>query len=250
MGFGLKLRGLHRAVERAYKSVGVKSGSTGVVSTSRSYQRRSLSRRFIVAEKQSSILSGFCQCGCGQKTMISSVTRNDRGHIRGQALPYCHGHSSRWIQYREDSDKAIAAGLIFCRRCKEAKPREMFFESLDRHGIRCKSCSKNDHHKWRNNNRKSHKVYLKRFSLRKNYGLTLEEYQEILKKQKGKCAICGGVETRKAMFGGPKDLSVDHCHKTGKVRGLLCNRCNNGLGCFKDSVELLRAAAVYLTKER
>jgi len=64
-------------------------------------------------------------------------------------------------------------------------------------------------------------------------------------KQNGKCAICKKPETRKT---GNKirELSIDHCHKTGKVRGLLCDSCNNGLGRFKDSVKLLESALKYL----
>ncbi len=69
----------------------------------------------------------------------------------------------------------------------------------------------------------------------------------MLKKQDGKCAICKKVETsvnkKTNKF---KDLSVDHCHKTGKIRGLLCSRCNSGLGFFKDDLEIIKNAGLYL----
>lgn len=77
------------------------------------------------------------------------------------------------------------------------------------------------------------------------YGLEEEEYQAILDRQGGVCAICRNPE-RTVKNGKVCNLSVDHDHKTGKVRGLLCNSCNNLLGRAKDDPNTLRAAATYL----
>ena len=74
------------------------------------------------------------------------------------------------------------------------------------------------------------------------YGITLEDYAAMLKKQDGKCAICGA----RTPGSGKKMWSIDHDHATGEVRGLLCGTCNTGLGMFKDSADNLRAAANYL----
>ena len=77
------------------------------------------------------------------------------------------------------------------------------------------------------------------------YGLTPETYQDLSESQGHVCAICGspyGLESQK------HPLYVDHCHKTGKVRGLLCSHCNAGLGHFRDNPELLMEAARYLTR--
>ena len=71
------------------------------------------------------------------------------------------------------------------------------------------------------------------------YGLTHEAYTELLYLQKGLCAICKDEQTR-------GKLGVDHCHKTKKVRGLLCMKCNHGIGNFNDSLELLELAKQYL----
>ena len=73
----------------------------------------------------------------------------------------------------------------------------------------------------------------------RKYGITLEKYEAMEKKQNGVCAICMEKEPN-------KKLAVDHCHITGKVRGLLCSNCNNGLGKFKDSKTLLIKAINYL----
>lgn len=70
------------------------------------------------------------------------------------------------------------------------------------------------------------------------YGLTPAQFEEMLLKQEGKCAIC--------LIPSEKRLHIDHCHKTGKVRGLLCGNCNMALGLFKDNEQLLIAASVYL----
>jgi len=79
----------------------------------------------------------------------------------------------------------------------------------------------------------------------KNYGLDLKDYQKLLEAQNHKCAICGSPppNNRKTR------LSIDHCHKTGKVRGLLCDRCNRSIGLLKDDVSILKKAIEYLNKE-
>ena len=79
----------------------------------------------------------------------------------------------------------------------------------------------------------------------KKYGITLKDYDRMLEEQNHKCKICGKSET--AIVGGIKPmLSVDHCHETKKVRGLLCSACNRALGMFKDSPEILKNAIKYL----
>lgn len=84
-------------------------------------------------------------------------------------------------------------------------------------------------------------------ALRESFGITLAQYQEMHENQGGRCAICGNPETQ-MRNGKIKMLAVDHCHSTGKIRSLLCCECNQGLGKFKDSPELLLNAAEYLKK--
>jgi hypothetical protein len=74
--------------------------------------------------------------------------------------------------------------------------------------------------------------------LRKNFGMTIEEFDQMLEKQGGRCAICNETWER--------TMHVDHCHKTGRIRGLLCSTCNTGIGMLKDSKEIALAAARYL----
>jgi hypothetical protein len=80
--------------------------------------------------------------------------------------------------------------------------------------------------------------------LKKEFGISIDEYYKKLAKQKKVCAICS-----KSCSSG-KNLAVDHCHTSGRIRGLLCGKCNLGLGLFKDDVILLDTAKKYLLKYR
>lgn len=75
------------------------------------------------------------------------------------------------------------------------------------------------------------------------YGLTLEDYDQLVEEQDGVCAICKGTD-----FGKHGRMFVDHNHETGEIRGLLCNRCNSGLGLFKDNTASLLNAIQYLQR--
>lgn len=77
----------------------------------------------------------------------------------------------------------------------------------------------------------------------RQYGISAEDYRKILAAQGGSCAICGRIDSGNA---NDTRLHVDHCHATGKVRGLLCTNCNHGIGKFADSPERLNRAAAYL----
>jgi len=76
---------------------------------------------------------------------------------------------------------------------------------------------------------------------RNKFGIGLHQYQAILEEQGGLCYLCGQNDFR--------NLAVDHCHKTGKVRRLLCSNCNMGLGKFNDNPDLLRKAANYVEQD-
>jgi hypothetical protein len=75
-------------------------------------------------------------------------------------------------------------------------------------------------------------------SIKHNYGILPADYQAILEWQGGVCAICRRLPT--------EHLCIDHCHATGRIRGLLCRKCNTGLGCYEDDTELMNMAIKYL----
>jgi hypothetical protein len=77
--------------------------------------------------------------------------------------------------------------------------------------------------------------------IRRKYNISLQEFNDLLELQGGGCAICGMSEEPDG-----RRLSIDHCHDTGDVRGILCNGCNNGIGSFGDKIEPMMKAIEYL----
>lgn len=84
--------------------------------------------------------------------------------------------------------------------------------------------------------------------LKTRYTITPKEYEAKLISQDYCCAICGKDVADNIRGGIPVALSVDHCHKSGSLRDLLCFSCNGGLGSFKDNIEILQKAIDYLRK--
>lgn len=97
--------------------------------------------------------------------------------------------------------------------------------------------------------RDSNPDYFLEKALRRNYGVTLEWYKRKLDEQGGACAICKKPEKLK-INGRVVRLSVDHCHDTGRARGLLCNTCNRGIGLLNHDASLLMEALEYLKESR
>jgi len=153
--------------------------------------------------------------------------------------------------------------MLMCSVCHSAKPEVDFYRNRrTKTGFReeCKECFSQYVRQWRAKNRDKVKVYrgkerdllqrkkrdnpkwwattIKRRLLRREYGLSLEEY-EIM--EADGCAICGVKRSKNG-----RRLSVDHNHATGKVRGLLCNECNFSVGLMRERPELLERAAQYI----
>lgn len=149
-----------------------------------------------------------------------------------------------------------------CTYCKEQKEYTMFYENRKD----CKSCvaikaklryvlsgnrseyrAKNREklresgNRYYHNNKSKVRATTRKSQLKNDFNITPDDYKKMLMSQDGKCKICGKSE--KIINRG---LAVDHCHETGRVRGLLCNSCNLGLGKFKDSIEVLEKALEYL----
>lgn len=109
----------------------------------------------------------------------------------------------------------------------------------------CKHCQSKSNKKYKDKNKDRTKAN-RRKSLLKSYGLTPESYDIMFKEQLGLCKICKNPSPKRWRS---EKLFVDHDHKSGKVRGLLCHDCNYGLGGFKDNVELLKNAIKYIKGE-
>lgn len=126
-----------------------------------------------------------------------------------------------------------------CNKIKEAadfNPRSDHPKYLRSHCKEC--CSKKGLERYRKL-KPTRLAIARRYQLKKLYGITPEQVEEMRAKQKGCCGSCQEPYT---------ELHVDHDHLTGKVRQLLCRSCNNGLGCFMDDVSRLEKAIEYLKR--
>ena len=95
--------------------------------------------------------------------------------------------------------------------------------------------------KWRQDNPEKHAASLRKAALKRKYGVTQEQFRQMLARQGGGCAVCRRTETSNG-----HDWTVDHDHVTGKIRGLLCSQCNSMLGMAGDSKENLQRGIRYL----
>ena len=133
-----------------------------------------------------------------------------------------------------------------CSCCKEIKDSSLFPKATNKprgFAWECKACKNANRKKKKDNTDPEEWSALYRsYYLKSKYGITLEWYNEKLKSQNHKCAICGQDEVD--VF--KQTLYVDHCHNTGKVRGLLCHPCNAALGLLKENEEILKNAQIYL----
>jgi hypothetical protein len=147
--------------------------------------------------------------------------------------------------------------LCRCELCKEAmrayraRPAEGWDHGTGRKylsGCRCEVCRAAHNMHYRNYRKRRGFDYVKDSNLRQAFGITLQDYLDLKSKQGRRCAICGEHETMKHHRGVVNQLSVDHDHVTGVVRGLLCQQCNRALGLLKDSIDVLLKAAEYLKR--
>ena len=121
-----------------------------------------------------------------------------------------------------------------CSICRNVYPIDLF-EKNSRlrhgHGYNCRECARKR---------------AREAAIQMNFGITLDHYHALLREQGGGCAICGS-SVGVGKLGRLTRLAVDHCHQSGVVRGILCYRCNAGLGHFLDRIPLLQKAIQYLS---
>lgn len=146
-----------------------------------------------------------------------------------------------------------------CIGCRQEKPLTEFYPTKQGkrgHYSRCRTCWAQAGREWRQRNREAAKRYradyrrthrkelahtTRRSDLKTRYGITPERYDELFQIQGGKCHLCGDPPESN------RRPCVDHAHSTGVVRALLCDRCNAGLGAFRDNPELMRRAAAFVS---
>lgn len=130
-----------------------------------------------------------------------------------------------------------------CTKCNKTLPLTSFHKNRSNKGglrLQCKYCRNASYRSWRKAN--PHKVREQKYKNR--YGISITEYNSLLKRQEYSCKICGINSPGRRNY-----FFVDHCHSTGRVRGLLCDNCNKGLGHFKDNISTLKMAIKYIKRE-
>ena len=129
-----------------------------------------------------------------------------------------------------------------CSRCGNARDGS--------HAAYCRECYKAYSREWTRKNPEKAALKDRRARLKKAYGLTEEDWRQMLADQGHACAICGTGDPGGRGFTETFGFHVDHCHTTGVVRGLLCHRCNLAIGHAEDDPQRLRRMADYLEMER
>ncbi len=149
----------------------------------------------------------------------------------------CGSAAHRRRRGQKPFQKSVVDGRKRCNTCDTWKPVEDFTFRKDRNGGPISDCRPCMAARGRAYNA-SDRGRTRRYALK--YGVTVEWYEAKLKEQGGRCAICLEKPA------GSRRLAIDHCHQTGRARGLLCFLCNSALGRFDDSPERLRRATAYI----
>lgn len=148
----------------------------------------------------------------------------------------CEQEYPATVEFFRKESRSPAGLHSWCRKCKDTYEKAWRIANPDK-------CRKNVT-AWQKANPEKFKSAQRRGDLRRSYGITVEQYDQVFEIQGGVCAICGGVNLD------GRRLFVDHNHETGKIRGLLCLPCNYALGYLKESPELFIKALHYLIRNK
>lgn len=181
------------------------------------------------------------ECESSNARVRTHYQREDGGKLRFYRCKDCQHKFTVAIAPEEAAGIAIdrrrliarSATEKWCNKCKRALPVESFGKKdADLYRPACKECS--------NQIRAERQLE----TIVKSHGISVEQFEAMLARQGGVCAICKRPQTVKRR----RRLSIDHCHKTGVIRGLLCDQCNTGIGNLREDPAVLQAAIEYLRK--
>ncbi len=176
------------------------------------------------------------------------INKNARGKYQERAQIFDRLYGKKLAEQKKQTmgiklvkrlENAIQVNKI-CAKCGFTKPVSQFYGhvgSKDGLRARCKACDRQFAIKYKDRVRDR--------ELKRNYGITLDDYRAIFNSQKGVCAICQNPESIAG-----RTLAVDHDHKTDEIRGLLCSKCNSAIGILGDTSESLYKAYLYLTRKQ
>lgn len=175
-------------------------------------------------------------CGCYHSEVVALIGKNNKGQSEGRGQPRKYENyegalgKTVGVTDRSESNGAIQY-LVECSKCGEIHKRNATDITKERLSKDCKFYKAAN---WSGLERDE-------LNIRRQYGITLEDFDNLLKFQNNRCAIC------QENFGSARrSINIDHDHKTDKVRGLLCSGCNTGLGHLGDNLDGIRRALYYL----
>jgi cell fate (sporulation/competence/biofilm development) regulator YlbF (YheA/YmcA/DUF963 family) len=211
---------------------------------------------------------------CGKQKDVIEFSKHKLG--KNGLRPHCKlcaTKQDKVLREKYAESVKICCENKLCSRCDILHPITLFRKNKcnkDGYSRYCKNCDneynklfnsidgyQQNQHEKREINGKSkayrqtekYKINQRRYTLKRCFGITVYEYEEMYKSQNGKCNICGKEETSYDKKQGVlRRLSVDHDHKTGKVRGLLCSNCNLAIGKMNEDISILKSAIEYLEK--
>lgn len=191
--------------------------------------------RFSITRVCSNCSSSYTPTGANQKFCTACISSRNNFH---------HPDDAKMVCTKCGNEKSI---FDFTRRYKNKAQRHEQCRDCKGNYRRAwiKTLEENPAARWKKRNPEKEADCADRYILKK-MGLTLEQYKIINERQRGLCAICNKPNT----FRGRRRLVFDHCHASGKFRGLICHYCNLVLGAAKDKPETLIAAAQYLDYAR
>lgn len=192
------------------------------------------------------------QKACSKCNIIKSAINFQKRHKTNRLLSWCKDCHNFHNRERDRKKRELLPkkkvyipkeGNKYCPTCEVEKPLESFYNvstRFDGKSKACKICSNKIDMKYKKDNKK-YKEYIHKCTLKRKFNLSLDEYNQMFTKNNGCCYICNRHQTSFKTR-----LAVDHCHTTGKIRGLLCSPCNTALGSFKDNIDILNKAINYL----
>lgn len=179
-----------------------------------------------------------------EKVKLSNMSKDIKKSINveliGKGTKFCYGCNKELPLTAFGKDKHRKDGLTTkCRECRNKRNLDYMHNHPD---------LQKRHNEQNKENRKKYygdpvrKRKYRNFALQKAFGLTVDDYDIMLKRQDGVCAIC----KRHRIAARTYHMVIDHNHKTGVTRGILCNWCNRALGLLGDNIQFLENAIVYL----
>lgn len=172
-----------------------------------------------------------CRCECGKEVIIraSHLLVGSSKSCGCLAVEVCKNNGIKSGQRMKDGLAAVlASGIKECSDCREPLPFDRFHKNRShKRGFQnvCKTCTAKRTREW---------------ALKRNFNITEEEYQKIFQHQQGVCALCKRPPKK-------SKLAVDHRHGDGLLRSLLCWKCNNAIGSFRENIPLMEAVIRYLS---